>query len=53
VANGMKAQEKFQSTLLQETSEDDRQSARQALLRYCERDTAALVSIVKKLAENH
>jgi hypothetical protein len=44
------AQEKFQSTLLQETSEDDRQSARQALLRYCERDTAALVRVVGRLS---
>jgi hypothetical protein len=32
--------------LLQETSENKRQSARQALLRYCERDTAALVRMV-------
>jgi hypothetical protein len=37
--------------LLQETSENKRQSARQALLRYCERDTAALVQIVNNFRD--
>lgn len=52
VANGIQAGEVYQSTLLQEMAEDARQSARQALLRYCERDTGALVQIVNNFRDN-
>ena len=53
VANGMMAQEAFQRILLQEMSDSQRESTRQALLKYCERDTGALVSMVRKFEGNH
>ena len=45
VANGTMAQEVFQRMLLQQMPEEQRESTRQALLKYCERDTGALVRV--------
>ncbi|MEW6558953.1 MAG: DUF2779 domain-containing protein [Pseudomonadota bacterium] len=46
VAKGTQASEEFQRILLQQITDDKRESTRQALLRYCERDTEALARVV-------
>ncbi|NNM66346.1 MAG: DUF2779 domain-containing protein [Burkholderiales bacterium] len=48
VANGTMAQEAFQRILLQRIPQSQRESTRQALLQYCERDTGALVRVVRE-----
>ena len=50
VANGTMAQQAFERMLLQQTPENQRESTPQALLRYCERDTEALVRVVELFA---
>lgn len=50
VADGQQAQEAFRRILLQQESEVQRESVRQALLAYCERDTLAMVRITAKLS---
>ena len=51
VANGTQAQEAFQRMLLQQMPQSQRESTRQALLKYCERDTGALVRVVEFLSQ--
>ena len=50
VANGTMAQQAFERMLLQQTPENQRESTPQALLRYCERDTEALVRVMREFA---
>ncbi|MDE2188058.1 MAG: DUF2779 domain-containing protein [Betaproteobacteria bacterium] len=47
VADGGMAQEAFTNILLQQMPPEQRESTRQALLVYCERDTLAMVKIVQ------
>jgi len=47
VANGMIAQTSFQEMIDANTTEERRQSLRQGLLAYCERDTLAMVRIAQ------
>ena len=51
VTNGTMAQEAFQCMLLQEIPEKKRESSQHALLKYCERDTEALMQIVNNFKD--
>ncbi len=49
VGDGMQAQEAFRFILSQEIAADLKESKRQALLAYCERDTLAMVRVVRDM----
>jgi hypothetical protein len=51
VQGGQAAQQKYMDLLNQEVSEDDLKKGRNALLKYCERDTLAMVKLAQFLAE--
>ena len=50
VADGMQAQEAFRHILLHEIAKDQRESMRKSLLAYCERDTLAMVRVVREVS---
>jgi hypothetical protein len=50
VQGGQAAQQKYMELLNQEISEDDLNQGRKALLKYCERDTLAMVKLSEFLS---